>query len=712
MATVRLPRSTLIQKSDAPLPIGGGSVRSKAPVASSPPAGAASDAAAPRALFEPSARRGFAAIVGTPSGSATTTTGPSRVVATRTGAVDGGANELKTRAAFEKFAKRDDVPGAAGVLAVKFLITDVDTRSPKLWLIDGNDYAYHYEFATGALGVRLPLAEFNAQTYFRDVRKNLAGTIVAHDSFAPPGSTGARPKKGAYALEFWPTDPVKAKHVAKAFKLLEKGLPFTTGKLAYHPAGDTQETLAKDEAAALKRLKVPVLTTDALFAGVTYQGLNPGAGFGVLKVVDGTGNAPTLSVRDVVLFKGNLPNDLTHVAGVITEIPQTPLSHINLKAQQNKMPNAFIKDASTDPEVAGLVGKIVKYEVGPDGYEIREATKQEADAWLEAQRPPTAQRSPRDLTKKRIAAFSTIGAKDAKAFGAKTANIAEMRKFLPTTMIPDGHGIPFSFYDDFMKSNGLYDDARRMMGDAQFKADPAAREQALRAFRRKLRDAPIPDALARQITDLQKKFPADQPLRCRSSTNNEDLEGFNGAGLYDSYTHRADEGDLGSTVKQVWASLWNFRAFEERDFWRIDHLSAAMGVTVHPNTDDELANGVAITKNIYDENWPGFYVNAQVGESLVTNPTPGAVPEEMLISAIGENFEYEIQRIRKSSENAGKPVLSDAQLKELVVVMEKIQSHFKRVYGAQDDKGFAMDIEFKITAEGKLWVKQARPVVQ
>ena len=160
----------------------------------------------------------------------------------------------------------------------------------------------------------------------------------------------------------------------------------------------------------------------------------------------------------------------------------------------------------------------------------------------------------------------------------------------------------------------------------------------------------------------------------------------------------------------MWAGLWTFRAFEERDFWRIDHLTAAMGVTVHANTDDEKANGVAITKNIYDPNWPGFYVNAQLGESLVTNPT-GAVPDELLVSAIGPNMEYEVQRIRKSSENGGQPVLSDAQLQELVRAMEKIQEHFKRVYGRQNDKSFAMDLEWKITAAGKLWIKQARPVV-
>ncbi len=39
------------------------------------------------------------------------------------------------------------------------------------------------------------------------------------------------------------------------------------------------------------------------------------------------------------------------------------------------------------------------------------------------------------------------------------------------------------------------------------------------------------------------------------------------------YAGYVDLGDLGLD-----ASLWNFRAFTERDFHRIDHLRAAMGV--------------------------------------------------------------------------------------------------------------------------------------
>ena len=135
-------------------------------------------------------------------------------------------------------------------------------------------------------------------------------------------------------------------------------------------------------------------------------------------------------------------------------------------------------------------------------------------------------------------------------------------------------------------------------------------------------------------------------------------------------------------------------------------------MAIHPNFDLEEVNGVAVTKNIYDENWPGFYVNAQVGEDLVTNPEDGAVPEEFLISPIGENFEWETQYIRRSNlTDNGAPVLSEQHVLELRSAMQRIQSHFRVVYNAFGDREFAMDIEFKVDADGQLVIKQARPWV-
>jgi hypothetical protein len=44
--------------------------------------------------------------------------------------------------------------------------------------------------------------------------------------------------------------------------------------------------------------------------------------------------------------------------------------------------------------------------------------------------------------------------------------------------------------------------------------------------------------------------------------------------------------------------------------------------------------------------------------------------------------------------------------------IETIQEHFKDVYGRRGGASFAMDIEFKVDAEGGLVVKQARPWVE
>ena len=618
-----------------------------------------------------------------------------------------GVLKLADRAAFEAMARRDDVPGAAGAREVKFLMTGVDTASPQLYFINSKNIVYHWDFATKALGMPLSNEEFNAQTYFRDQRKNLAGTIVAHDAFAGAGGT-----KGMYAVEFWPTDPVKAKHVAMAFKEIEKQMPFAKGQLAYHPAGNTQEALFKKETAELKRLGVKSIDTGTLFKNQTFSALNQGEGYGVLRVIDPSvaGNRPP-TTRDVVIFK-SLPNDLSHVGGVISETPQTSLSHINLKAKQNDTPNAYLKDAANDPKVKPFIGKLVHYKVGPDGIELSAATQAQADAWLEKMRPTRTQVPPKDLSLTSIVSLDRLGQADAKKVGAKAANLAELRKILPNNTSPGGQAIPFSFYDKFMKSNGLDVAAKQMMADPRFKSDPAVREQMLEDFRRRIRRADIPADLATKIGNAQKAFPAGEPIRARSSTNNEDMEGFNGAGLYDSYTHRADEGHLGETVKQVWASLWNFRAFEEREFHRIDHMGAAMAVLLTRNYDDEKANGVAVTKNVYDPNWPGLYVNVQVGESLVTNPDPSATPDELLLSRIGEHGEWETQYIRDSSlTQGGKHVLTEAQLKQLTTALNTIQDHFKRTYGKQNDPKFAMDVEFKIDPAGKLIVKQARPWV-
>jgi hypothetical protein len=606
---------------------------------------------------------------------------------------------------YEQYAHRDNFPGAPDVREVKFLISGVDTTSPRLYFLNTNKHLYHYYFAQAVLGYTKDLTTFNNETYFSEGRKFMAGSLIAYDHYGPPG----QPATGLYGMEFWPSDGVRAHHVSTAYNLVSRALPWMTTRLAYHPAGTTQEQLLKAEADIWKTLPVDLITSDELFADTAYAVLNPGTSFGRLVIGGGT---QAVTSRDIVVLP-TVPADLSRVAGIITAAPQTPLSHINLKARQNKTPNIYLRDALTDPRITSLAGKNVRMEAAADGLLLREATQAEVDTYLDALRPKDTQYPVRDLTVTTIRALADVPFTASSSVGAKAANVAELHRLLPAGMSPDGFAIPFQFYDAFMKANGFYDLARNMMADPTFKSDPAAREQFLAAFRETIKDGTVPSDLRAAITAVQQQFPAGVPIRCRSSTNNEDLPGFNGAGLYDSFTHRPDEGSLHKTVRKVWASLWNFRAFEEREFYRIDHFTAAMGVLLHPNTDDELANGVGVTKNLIDPNWRGYYVNVQKGEELVTNPDGSVIPEEFLIAWLMGETPYEIQHVTWSSlQPAQTSLLTTAQAYELADRMGSIQSRFRSLYNAWGIDGFAMEIEFKITKENKLYIKQARPWVE
>jgi hypothetical protein len=612
---------------------------------------------------------------------------------------------IPDRATFDFYSDRNNFPGAMQAPEVKFVITDVDTPTPRLYFMNTKNFPYHYDFVVDCLGWSIDLSTFNRQTYFSDHRKNLAGSLIAHDHYEP--NEGG---PGIYTMEFWPTDPVTFEFVRLAYEMILGNMPFAAGKLYYHAPGETQRALYQAEKDLFDASSVAVIRTEDLFANVSYTPLTPGQAYGRLRIIEGP---ETVSARDVVVYR-TLPNTLSHVAGIITEVPQTPLSHINLKARQNHTPNAYIRQAAVLPEVLALAGRYVRFSVQPEGYALEEATPEDVNAFFDSIRPKDPQSPPRNLAATAITPLSKIGFADSDSFGAKAANVAELGKFLPATMVPDGFAVPFYFYDEFMKYNGFYDRAREMMADPKFQRDLQAREDALDAFRKRLRKGDLPDWMLDALQSMHESFEPGRPIRCRSSTNNEDLPGFNGAGLYDSYTHRPDEGHIAKTLRQVWSSLWTYRAFEERDFYRVDHFQTAMGVLVHPNYDDEMANGVAVTKNIYDAEWRGYYVNVQVGEALVTNPEAFSIPDEFLVADLAGVERYEIQYIRHSNlVPAGGSILTKDQIFELADMMALIQKRFRALYQVRPtDHDFAMDIEFKITVDGRLNIKQARPWVE
>lgn len=106
----------------------------------------------------------------------------------------------------------------------------------------------------------------------------------------------------------------------------------------------------------------------------------------------------------------------------------------------------------------------------------------------------------------------------------------------------------------------------------------------------------------------------------RSSTNVEDLPGFNGAGLYLSEPVKSpaclDAAQVETVLKRVWASLWNSRGFIERHEFGLRQDAVFMAVIVMPFLES-FANGVAITGNPFRADFNAYFLNTQVAGKFV-----------------------------------------------------------------------------------------------
>src|SRR5262249_41693734 len=106
---------------------------------------------------------------------------------------------------------------------------------------------------------------------------------------------------------------------------------------------------------------------------------------------------------------------------------------------------------------------------------------------------------------------------------------------------------------------------------------------------------------------------AGKGLFVRSSSNSEDLPNFSGAGLYTTVPNVKGDHQLIEAIKTVWASLWNFEAYEARERASVDHLKIFMAVLIQEGIDSE-SSGVMITADPFDaDNKGAIYVSAKRG---------------------------------------------------------------------------------------------------
>jgi hypothetical protein len=198
----------------------------------------------------------------------------------------------------------------------------------------------------------------------------------------------------------------------------------------------------------------------------------------------------------------------------------------------------------------------------------------------------------------------------------------------------------------------------------------------------------------------------------RSSSNAEDLLGFNGAGLYSSVSAALDDPEypIEDAIRTVWASLYSNRGFDERLTMNVDQNKVAMAVLIHSAFPEERANGVVVSRDLNDVIRGDRYAfNAQVGEASVTNPAPGVTSDQFTYQWPPRTPTLDVQS--RSSLNKAESVLSLPEIVSTACAMRAIVDHFRPIIDPEStDPYFTMDLEFKFLGnERQLLIKQARP---
>ena len=604
-----------------------------------------------------------------------------------------GATSIPDAETFMSLATVNNVgwaPFLDDQLYVKFGILDRDTSEPKVYFINSNTYTIHASFWNGID------ATVNGD--------DSSGEIVFNpNDILPSGIIGT------YSFNFSFGDAYNFEDTQRTYELLAASMPFLQNNMNHFIGQSSENNHISNYAEDFIDSRIDVVLETDVFAEVNYVPFHEAEGYGFFRHMQDLNETP--GSRDIVLYDA-LPNSLPRVGGIITSVMQTPLSHVNLRAIQDNVPNAYIADPLSNNAISSLLGNYIYYKVESEQFEIREATLAEVNEWYEDLRPTEPQIPIRDLSITDIVPLDDIEFEMSTAFGAKCSNVSTMRDFgFPEGTIPDGFGIPFYYYDEFMQFNNFYQEAQVILENPVFHNDINFRVERLKLFREDIKAAPMPQWMLDDLQAMHDGFPEGTAVRVRSSTNNEDLPGFSGAGLYTSKTQYPDEGHISKSIKQVYASMWNFRAYEERDFYRVDHFMAAMGVLCHLSFQNEQSNGVGISIDpIYDTE-DTFYLNTQVGESLITNPEANSVPEEILLyEDPNQGGGYLVLRL-SNLVNPGELVMDQVYLDQMREYLSIIHDEFAILYDVVGAEGFAMDIEYKVTEEGQLIIKQARPWV-
>ena len=597
---------------------------------------------------------------------------------------------VHSRAEFDSLAVVYD-PNTPYALPHALFVIDRQSGN-RIHYVNTKRYPFHKDFVNGTYLSLERGQVFFENNYLKANRRFIMGTIAYQ--------TPVR----RWTFEFWEGDLIPADQIKLASDIINKSF--------FVPVVFKPNSLRQEQVSASIPGLQRVLQTD-ISKEQDYQALNVAKGLGRIHVIPRLDEHVEIGFNEILVLD-EVPVQLPPVAGIITTKPSTPLSHINLLAKGWGIPNVYIKNAQE--LFKQYNGWWVEFDARRDTYSIKRADLKALDEYQKRLKERLDVMKPRsDLSVTRLAALSEQRASSVVAYGAKSANLGEIiHAHLPGFAVPPGFTIPFFYYDQFLRENKLDDAIYQMLNDQKFVHDPAYRRAYLTRMREQIQRGTMnPQLRAEALRRLQAEF-GTKGVFARSSTNSEDLPNFNGAGLYSTQPNVRGDEQLIEAIKFVWASVWNFEAYEARERAGIDHMKIFMAVLIQEGINSE-SSGVMITADPFnrEDKDPAVYISAKRGlgmkvvegqriaEQVVYRPQANAVQvltrsEEDSLLTFDERGG--IKEIPISGERL---VLSDDVVRRLATAAANI----KRVFGGKDQ-----DIEWAFM-KGQIYIVQSRPFI-
>jgi hypothetical protein len=572
---------------------------------------------------------------------------------------------------------------------VMFVIDRKDAN--KIYYVNKKRYSFHKDFVNGTYLSLERGREFFENNYIKPNRRFILGTLAYQT-----------PLK-RWTFEFWEGDLIPTDQIQLAYEIINKTF--------FAPVAFKPNSLRQDEATASLAGMQRILQSD-IAKEQAYQALNIAKGLGRIHIIAKLDDHVEIGSNEILVLD-EVPVNLPPVAGIITSQPSTPLSHINLLAKGWGIPNAYIKNAKE--LLKQYDGWWVSFETLRENYTIKRADMNQLREYQRRQAQRLDVMKPRyNLAETRLLSLAQQRSRASLAFGGKSANLGEvLNARLPGIVVPNGFTVPFHYYDEFIKRNKLDDVIFGLLNDQKFVHDPAYRRGKLVQLRQTIEAAEFDPKLKQTVLQKVQREYAGKGLFVRSSSNSEDLPNFSGAGLYTTVPNVRGDQQLIDAIRKVWASLWNFEAYEARERVGVDHSKIFMAVLLQEGINSE-SSGVIISTDPFDtENKDAIYISAKRGlgikvvegqriaEQVLFRPRTNAV-QVLTRSAEDSLLTFDEKGgVKEVPITGDRVVLTDEVIRRLV----KATRDIKRVFGDRDQ-----DIEWAYM-KGQIYIVQSRPFI-